>query len=108
MNVDYDDLLISRAIENLKLISFSFKGRKIRKAEPHVYLQHKITKVRYLLSYQTEGYSLSGNMGWKIFTSADIYDVTLLDDEFHKKNPKIPKWAEEVSFTKKIKPDKQK
>jgi len=98
MNVDYDDLLISRAMESEVMISFNFKGRKIRKVQPHVLIEHNNTKVRYLFGYQTEGYSASASMGWKIFTLCDVYDVTILDIPFNMKNIKIPKWSHEIDF----------
>ena len=98
MKVDYDDLLISRAMESEKMISFAFKGRKIRKAEPQALIEHKKTKIRYLIAYQTERYSVSGGLGWKAFTLYNVYDVTMLDDDFKIKNVKIPSWANEIDF----------
>ena len=66
MKVNYGDLLISRAMENLKMISFKFDGKNIRLVEPHYIIEHIKTNVRYLMAFQIDGGSVSKN-GWKIF-----------------------------------------
>ena len=101
MVYDQDDLLISRAMEEEKMISFRFKGRKIRACEPHVLIKHKETDIIYLLGYQTGGFSETCNVGWKIFTKYNIFDVVITELDFKIKNVKIPTWAEEIVFLKK-------
>ena len=91
MKVDYDDLLISRAINDSVIIVFKFKGG-IRKVEPHIIFYGKETGIKYLLAFQVSSSSTSAS-GWKCFTLYNIYNVILQDESFIKKSVSVPKWG---------------
>ena len=68
------------AIEKKKLIEFIYDGES-RVVEPHCYgLSTKGNEV--LRAYQVDGYSSSGNMGWKMYDLGKANSINVLDDTF--------------------------
>lgn len=71
---------IIEAIENKNLIEFNYDGES-RIVEPHCYgLSTKGNEV--LRAYQVDGYSSSGNMGWKMYDLGKADDINILEDTF--------------------------
>jgi hypothetical protein len=73
---------IIEAIENKKLIEFNYDGES-RIVEPHCYgLSTKGNEV--VRAYQVNGYSSSGNMGWKLYDLAKVDNINVLENTFEK------------------------
>ena len=71
---------IIEAIENKNLIEFNYDG-EARVVEPHCYgLSTKGNEV--LRAYQVDGYSSSGNMGWKMYDIGKADEINVLKDTF--------------------------
>lgn len=71
---------ICQAIEDQQLISFNYHDHN-RVVEPHTFGID--SKGHYALrAYQVRGGSESGELGWKIFYSAEMSSVTTLQDTF--------------------------
>jgi len=71
---------ICYAIRNKNLIEFYYNGGT-RTVEPHC---HGVTTAgnEGLRAYQVDGYSESGNMGWKMFDMGKASRITVLDETF--------------------------
>ncbi|WP_309609667.1 hypothetical protein [Flavobacterium sp.] len=73
---------IIEAIENKNLIEFNYDGES-RTVEPHCYgVSTKGNEV--LRAYQVDGYSSSGNMGWKMYDLGKADNINVLEDTFDK------------------------
>ena len=73
---------IIEAIENKNLVEFNYDG-ELRVVEPHCYgLSTKGNEV--LRAYQVDGYSSSGNMGWKMYDIGKADNINVLEDTFDK------------------------
>ncbi|MDZ4715046.1 MAG: hypothetical protein SH819_06200 [Cytophagales bacterium] len=71
---------IIEAIKNKHLIRFSYDGG-FRVVEPHCYgLTTKGNEG--LRAFQTDGYSSSGEMGWKMFDLGKGESIEILDEVF--------------------------
>jgi len=73
--------IIEEAIQNKKIIQFSYKG-ELRIVEPYAYgVSSKSNDI--LRAYQVEGGSSSSNdLGWRLFTVNKIENLITLDDKF--------------------------
>jgi hypothetical protein len=71
---------IINAIRNQNVITFDYEGES-RTVEPHCY---GITTRRNeaIRAFQIEGYSSSGNMGWKLYDLSKADDIEVLDETF--------------------------
>ncbi len=76
---------ICEAIRNMKLIEFYYNGG-IRTIEPHC---HGVTTAgnEGLRGYQVDGYSESGNLGWKMFDLGNASSIQILDEAFDGPRP---------------------
>ena len=75
---------IIEAIENQNIIEFSYEG-ELRVVEPHCY--GKTTAGNEAIrAYQTDGYSSSGKMGWKIYDLGKANNIHISDDTFNTRN----------------------
>ena len=73
---------IIEAIENKNLIEFDYDGES-RTVEPHCY--GLSTKGNHVLrAYQVDGYSSSGDMGWKMYDLGKTNNINILEDTFEK------------------------
>lgn len=71
---------IIEAIEKQNIIEFSYEG-KLRVVEPHCY--GKTTAGNEAIrAYQTDGYSSSGKMGWKLYDLGKADSIEVSDDTF--------------------------
>ncbi len=72
---------ICNAIRNRKLVEFYYNGGN-RIVEPHC---HGVTTAgnEALRAYQVDGYSESGNMGWKMFVLDNASNVNVLEETFN-------------------------
>lgn len=72
--------IICNAIRDMKLVKFYYDGG-IRIVEPHC---HGITTAgnEGLRAFQVDGYSSSGNMGWKMFDLSKADSISILDENF--------------------------
>ncbi|HEU4470176.1 MAG TPA: hypothetical protein VFR58_03760 [Flavisolibacter sp.] len=75
------DALISFAIENKKLLSFSYDGY-FRIVEPHCYGITSTGK-EAIRAFQADGDSSDGKLGWKIFDLGRTEKLKLLDHTFN-------------------------
>lgn len=68
------------AIENKNVIQFNYEGES-RTVEPHCYgITTKGNEA--IRAYQTDGYSSSGNLGWKMYDVQKIDDLEILGSTF--------------------------
>ena len=68
------------AIKNQYLIKFEYE-RESRTVEPHCYgLTTKGNEA--IRAYQTDGYSSSGKMGWKLYDLSKANNIEVLDETF--------------------------
>ena len=73
------DSLLRRAIENMRLLRFSYKGNE-RIAEPHDYgIQNGIVR---LLCWQVGGRSGGRIPGWRLIDVADMENCEMLNQHF--------------------------
>ena len=79
------DTEIKDAIRNKNIIEFYYDGGN-RTVEPHCY---GITTAgnEGLRAYQTDGYSSSGKMGWKMFDLGKANNIEILDKTFDSPRP---------------------
>lgn len=71
---------IKEAIRNQNLIMFDYDGES-RTAEPHCYgLTTKGNEA--IRACQVDGYSSSGQMGWKLYDLAKADNIEILDETF--------------------------
>jgi hypothetical protein len=71
---------IINAIRNQNVITFDYEGES-RTVEPHCY--GVTTKGNEAIrAFQIEGYSSSGNMGWKLYDLSKADDIEVLDATF--------------------------
>ena len=77
--------LINEAIENRNVIQFYYEN-ELRVVEPHCY---GITTAgnEGLRAFQTDGYSSSGKMGWKMYDLGKAENIEITNDTFQ--NPRI-------------------
>lgn len=68
------------AIENQNVIEFYYEG-EIRVVEPHCYGETTAGN-EGLRAYQTDGYSSSGKMGWKMYDLGKAEDIIVTEDIF--------------------------
>ncbi len=68
---------ICEAINRRRIIQFYYEG-ELRIVEPHC---HGLTTAgnRGLRAFQTDGYSSSGTMGWKMYDLSKVTAIKLLD-----------------------------
>ncbi len=79
------DALITTAIANKKLVSFTYRGL-LRIVEPHVYGIHD--GKAQLLCYQVRGTSLSGNIpNWRRVELSLAQNIQILDEDFPGRRP---------------------
>ena len=73
--------IICSAISQKRVIQFYYEN-ELRIVEPHC---HGITTAgnEGLRAYQIDGYSSSGNMGWKMYDLGKAEGVQLLPDNFN-------------------------
>jgi hypothetical protein len=71
---------IIQAIDNLNVVEFYYEG-ELRVIEPHCY---GITTAgnEGLRAYQTDGYSSSGKLGWKMYDLGKAEDLNVQDSNF--------------------------
>ena len=74
-------VILSEAIRLKRVVRFKYEDGKVRVGEP--YLIYK-SKAGDLMTHviQTEGYSSSGKMGWKMYNLKEIKSIEILDKEF--------------------------
>lgn len=72
--------LIVEAIKNQNLIQFYYEN-ELRIVEPHCY---GITTAgnEGLRAFQTDGYSSSGRMGWKMYDLGKAENIEIIGDSF--------------------------
>jgi hypothetical protein len=80
-----ENLLVTGAIEDRRLLEFYYDGG-IRIVEPHCHgLSRKGNpSVR---AYQVDGYSSTGEMGWKLFNLSKASSLRVLDETFTEIRP---------------------
>lgn len=84
---------ITRAIENLYIIEFTYSGFK-RVCEPHVL--GRANRQKQLLCYQTSGGSKRGGIPqWRRFDLMGIQDLKVMDEKFSGPRP-IPSGAHSI------------
>lgn len=73
--------LIINAIKSKKVLELIYEG-EVRIVEPHCYgLTTKGNEA--IRAFQTDGYSSSGKMGWKLYDLSKADDIQMLDDTFN-------------------------
>lgn len=72
---------ICEAIENQNIIEFYYDG-ELRVVEPHCY---GVTTAgnEGLRAYQVDGYSSSGNLGWKMYDMGKADDLNVTKQKFN-------------------------
>ena len=72
--------LIINAIKNRNVVEFIYEGEN-RIVEPHCYgLTTKGNEA--IRAFQTDGYSSSGKMGWKMYDLSKTDDIQVSDEIF--------------------------
>ncbi|WP_419868020.1 hypothetical protein [Chryseobacterium sp. CT-SW4] len=71
---------IIEAIENQNVIEFYYEGG-LRVIEPHCYGETTAGN-KGLRGYQIDGYSSSGQMGWKMYDLSKADNIEITEDRF--------------------------
>lgn len=74
--------ILKQAIDDRKLVNFSYEHHPIRRAAPHAIYWSKQNKEN-LDAFQYDGYSKTGNLpAWRNFTLSKIQNLEILDETF--------------------------
>jgi len=78
----HNQQILIDAIDNRRLVSFSYENKPIRRTAPHaIYISSAGNK--NLDAYQFDGYSRSGNLpDWRNFLLSKIQNLEILDEGF--------------------------